>query len=261
MARLTPATLPESVDVVDRTIAVGHSARSREARFSECPMARPLRIARLCVLPPRVQASPAGADRPQSVDRYRCGKLSDTVSAFQLENQVSIMTTILTENVANTPALAFARGRKSLADSIWYAGSLMTFLATSEETRGQFALIEQVGRKGNVPPRHLHHHEDEAFYLLEGEMTFLVGEQTIKATPGMMIFAPRGIAHSFTIDTDQVRFLVLITPGGFEAFFGACGVPAAAMTLPPSADVSASEIQKTRALVPSFGVEFVAPRK
>ena len=171
------------------------------------------------------------------------------------------MTTILTENVDTTPAITFARGRRSLASSIWYAGSLMTFLATSEDTRGQFALIEQLGRKGNVPPRHLHHREDEAFYILEGEMTFLVGEETIKAAPGMMVFAPRGIAHSFTIDTDQVRFLVLITPGGFEEFFRACGVPAAAMTLPPSADVPAREIQQTRALVPSFGIEFVAPKR
>ena len=57
-------------------------------------------------------------------------------------------------------------------------------MSTGEDTGDQFALMEQVARKGNVPPRHIHHREDETFYVLEGEMTFAVGDETIKATPG-----------------------------------------------------------------------------
>src|SRR5262245_10005156 len=110
------------------------------------------------------------------------------------------MTTAVAEKIETTNRAAFARGRNSLAQSVWYAGTLTTFLATSEDTQGQFALIEMVARKGNVPPRHVHHREDETFYVVEGEMTFSVGEQTIKAGPGTMVFAPRGIPHSFTID-------------------------------------------------------------
>ena len=170
------------------------------------------------------------------------------------------MTTALTENVAITNPVAFARGRKSLAQSVWYAGWLTTFLARGEDTRGQFALLEQVTRKGNVPPRHTHHREDEIFYVIEGEMTFSIGDRTIKATPGTMVFAPRGIAHSFTIDSDEVRILVLITPAGLEGFFQECSVPAPAMTLPPPAEVTYSEIQKMKALQPKYGVEFAAPK-
>src|SRR5262245_34691732 len=129
------------------------------------------------------------------------------------------MNTATAETIETINPLAFARGRKSLAESRWYAGWLTTFLATSADTNGQFALLEQVGRKGNVPPRHVHYREDEVFYVIEGEMTFCIGEQTIKATPGSMVFAPRGIPHSFTIDSDTVRLLVLLTPGGLEEFF------------------------------------------
>src|SRR5215510_16554602 len=84
-------------------------------------------------------------------------------------------------------------GRQSLERSVWYSGWLLTFLATGDDTRGQFALMEQVARKGNVPPRHIHHREDETFYIVEGEMTFFVGDETIKATPGTVVFAPRDI--------------------------------------------------------------------
>jgi len=55
----------------------------------------------------------------------------------------------------------------------------MTFLATAEDTQGKFALIEAVARKGNVPPPHIHHREEETFYVLEGEMTVSVGDRTI----------------------------------------------------------------------------------
>jgi len=168
------------------------------------------------------------------------------------------MATPATETAAKL--LAFSKGRQSLERSVWYSGWLLTFLATGEETRGQFALMEQRASKGNVPPRHIHHREDETFYIVEGEMTFLVGDQTIKATPGTMVFAPRDIPHSFTIDSEQVRLIVMVTPAGAEKFFKECSVPAPSMTLPPPAEVPYSEIQKMMALAPTYGFEFVAPK-
>ena len=71
-------------------------------------------------------------------------------------------------------SIAFSRGRQSVGCSVWYNGWLMTFLATGEETQGKFALIEAVGRKGNVPTPHIHHQEDEIFYVLEGEVAVSV---------------------------------------------------------------------------------------
>ena len=156
--------------------------------------------------------------------------------------------------------VAFGRGRQSLERSVWYSGWLLTFLATGEDTNGQFASMEQVARKGNVPPRHIHHREDETFYVVEGEMTFSVGDRMIKATAGTMVFAPRDIAHSFTIDSEQVRVLVMVSPAGAEGFFKACSVPAPSLTLPPPAELPYSEIQKMMALAPKYGFEFVQPK-
>jgi quercetin dioxygenase-like cupin family protein len=153
---------------------------------------------------------------------------------------------------------AYARGRRSLDQSVWYSGWLLTFLATSEDTQGQFALIEMLGRKGNVPPPHIHHREDEIFYVVEGEITASVGNgKPIKATPGTLVFMPRDVVHSFTVDSDQVRMLALATPAGMEGYFKECSVPAPSMTLPPAAETPYSEIQKLTEVAAKFGIEFV----
>jgi quercetin dioxygenase-like cupin family protein len=170
------------------------------------------------------------------------------------------MATQDTEKMESNEPVAFGRGRQSLEQSVWYSGWLITFLATGEDTRGQFALQEHIGRRGNVPPPHIHHREDETFYVLEGEMTFFIGDQTIKATPGTMVFAPRDVVHSFTIDSEQVRILVQNTPAGLEGFFKELGVPAPSMTLPPPAEIPYSEIQKMMALASKYGYEFALPK-
>jgi glyoxylate utilization-related uncharacterized protein len=123
-----------------------------------------------------------------------------------------------------------------------------------------FALIEMVGRKGNVPPPHIHRREDETFYILEGEMTASVGGQTIKGTPGTIIFLPRNVLHSFEIESEQMRMVVLLTPAGLEGYFKECSVPAPAMTLPPPAEVPYSEIQRLIAVGAKYGLEFVLPK-
>jgi len=169
----------------------------------------------------------------------------------------AMMVTQVAKQAEDSGLAAFSRGRQSLERSVWYSGWLLTFLAIGEETNGQFALMEQVGCKGNVPPRHIHHREDETFYVVEGEMTFSIGEETIQATAGTMVFAPRDVAHSFTIDSEQVRMLVMVAPAGAERFFRECSVPAPSMTLPQPAETPYGEIQKMMGLAPMFGFEFV----
>jgi quercetin dioxygenase-like cupin family protein len=157
-------------------------------------------------------------------------------------------------------SVAFGRGRQCLDRSVWYCGWLMTFLATAEDTRGQFALIEAVARKGNVPPPHIHHREEETFYVLEGEMTVSVGDRKIKVTPGTTAIVPRDVVHSFAIESEQLRMLILLTPAGMEGWFKEFSVPARAMTLPPAAEASYSEIQRMLEVGPQYGIEFVLPK-
>jgi quercetin dioxygenase-like cupin family protein len=153
----------------------------------------------------------------------------------------------------------FSRGQQSLDHSVWYNGALMTFLATGEDTHGQFALIEAVGRRGSDAPPHIHRREDEIFYILEGEIVFSVSDRTIKGTPGTMIFLPRDVRHSFTIESDLYRMLILVTPAGFEAWFREFSVPAPAMTLPPANEPAYGEVQRMLEAAPRYGVGFVSP--
>ena len=162
-------------------------------------------------------------------------------------------------NLKPTESIVFSGGRQSLDRSVWYNGSLMTFLASGEETNGQFALIEAIARRGNVPPPHIHHREDEIFYVLEGEIVVSVGDRTIKGTTGTMVFLPRDVPHSFTIESKQSRMLILLTPAGLERWFKEFSVPAPAMTLPPASEPEYRELKRMLEAAPRYGIEFVLP--
>ena len=93
-------------------------------------------------------------------------------------------------------------------------------LVRSEESGGHVALCE------NVAPPHwagppLHHHDfDETFHVLEGELTFLIGDEVVTAGPGSATVAPRGIHHTVANASDApARYLLVCTPGGFERMF------------------------------------------
>jgi quercetin dioxygenase-like cupin family protein len=141
--------------------------------------------------------------------------------------------------------------------SVWFLGTLVTFKATGEETHNGFGLIEQVLPPGFAPPLHVHHNEDEAFYLLEGEITFHSGEQTLKGTPGTFVFFPREIPHWFLVEGDKpARLLQFNTPVGLEHFFAEMGEPAQALTLPPP---GAPDIEKMLALASKYNFEIIGP--
>jgi quercetin dioxygenase-like cupin family protein len=164
-------------------------------------------------------------------------------------------------NIKPTKSIAYDRGRRSLDRSVWYNGSLMTFLATGEDTQGRFALIEAVGRKGNSPPPHIHRREDETFYVLEGEVVVTVGGRTMKAVPGTMVYLPRNVPHTFAVESEQARMLVLLTPAGFEGWFKEFSVPAPAMTLPPTTEEAYQDVQRMLEVAPRYGLEIVVPER
>lgn len=116
-----------------------------------------------------------------------------------------------------------------------YMGHLFSALAGSGDTGGRFGLIEMVGPRGAGPSRHLSYHDDEGFYVLEGQLTFYIGEETYAAGPGTFVYLPHGVPHSYTFDTDQVRLLGIVAPGGIEAHFidPWFSKPAESLTSPP----------------------------
>ena len=150
--------------------------------------------------------------------------------------------------------------RADVKSSVWYLGCLFTVLADSQETGSRFGLIESLSPKGTEPPRHVHSREDEAFYLLEGEITFYIGDETHEATPGMFVLAPRGVPHSYTFETDVIRMLVLVAPGGFEEFFRPpqSSEPAQALEVPPPPE-GPPDVPAIVAALEHHGVEVVGP--
>ncbi len=103
-------------------------------------------------------------------------------------------------------------------DTRWFLDTRMTVKAGGAHTGGALTVIEWSAPVGFGPPRHVHHTEDEMFYVLEGEMVLECGAQRWTAGPGDFAFLPRGVAHVFVVSRGPVRGLQLTTPAGFEAF-------------------------------------------
>jgi quercetin dioxygenase-like cupin family protein len=140
-----------------------------------------------------------------------------------------------------------------------YQGGYFEVLVAPDKTDGSFALLDMQLPRGAEPPRHVHTREDETFYLLEGNITFHIGDEVIHAQAGQTVFAPRQVPHHFHIESEAVRFLTLITPGQFAEHFLQSSVPVAARgpLTPPQGPPPAEVIQAlTRQLQHEFGVLF-----
>ena len=97
------------------------------------------------------------------------------------------------------------------AQALWFLGNVLTRVkATGEQTGGAYGLIDQVVPAGFASPWHVHHAEDETFYVLEGTITFLCGETRVMGGPGTFVYGPRGVPHGFRAAVDApARLLVL----------------------------------------------------
>lgn len=129
--------------------------------------------------------------------------------------------------------------------AVWFLGSLMLFKATGANNGETFSLIEQTLPPGFSPPLHVHHAEDEAFYVLEGMVTFVCGEQWWHAEPGAFVYLPREIAHGFLVEGNEpARLLQFTFPAGLERFHAEMGQPAPSLTLPPMAPPDMAKMQE-----------------
>ena len=142
----------------------------------------------------------------------------------------------------------------------WFLNGLMTTLATTAETGGAYCIMEHVLTAACNPPVHLHAVEDEAFYVLEGEMEVVVGDTSTICGPGTYAFAPRGVEHWFRVRSPEARVLVITsgeTPlGGTHAFFEAAGTAAPARRLPTP---EAPDPGALAALAEPRGITLIAP--
>lgn len=150
------------------------------------------------------------------------------------------------------PAQALRTGE---GEARWWFGQLATVKATSADTGGAYTLVEIEAGPGYETPLHIHHREDETFWMIEGEATFQVGDETIEASAGAYLFGPRGVKHKWTAGPRGARMLYLFAPGGFEDLIEAMSVPAEALTPPPPEVGPPANFLE---IASDFGVELVA---
>lgn len=133
---------------------------------------------------------------------------------------------------------------------IYFLGLPTILRATAHTTNGAFGLVEQVMPPGFESPYHTHHLEDEAFYVLDGEMAFVCDGNWMSAGPGAYVFAPRNLPHGFRVQGDRpARMLLLCAPGGFADFVVEMSEPAPA---PP-------DMAKLVSLAAKYGVDILGP--
>jgi quercetin dioxygenase-like cupin family protein len=136
----------------------------------------------------------------------------------------------------------------------WVLGSRYKFLLSSPS----LSVLESESWEGQGPPPHIHELEDESFYVLEGRLEVLKGDEILSAQQGDFVNIPKGVLHTFKTVSSYARALVTISPGGFEELFRLIGHPAGDEPADPN-DIGAAA-QKLMELAPRFRLIIPPPR-
>lgn len=142
-------------------------------------------------------------------------------------------------------------------EALWFGTNRITIKATASDTGGRYGLFEVWALAGSGPPLHVHRDAEEAFWILEGELTVRCGTQLQAAGPGSFVLLPRGVPHTFRVkDGRDARWLTLLSPGGSERFFAEAGTPATGPGLPPG---GAFDLTRLREVSAAHDMEIVGP--
>jgi mannose-6-phosphate isomerase-like protein (cupin superfamily) len=119
-----------------------------------------------------------------------------------------------------TPLMPLIRGASEVK-TLEFFGARLSLLITGHDTEGQWCLLDYTAPPNYAgPPLHWHKEIRELFYVLEGRLTIRLDQDTKELSPGELALVPPGVVHSFTNPTEEpVRFLIHLTPAGFEEYF------------------------------------------
>jgi mannose-6-phosphate isomerase-like protein (cupin superfamily) len=141
--------------------------------------------------------------------------------------------------------------------NFWWKTGRMTVKAGGAETGHAFAQIESFDLRGTATPLHVHHNEDEAFYVVEGEVTVLMAGERIDLGPGDYLFAPRDVPHTTIVTSESAQYITTISPAGLEDLFVELGVPVTAGEQPEEAALP--PMPEVARRFGAYGVEILGP--
>ena len=144
--------------------------------------------------------------------------------------------------------------------SLWVFDELLTHKIPSHRTGGAYALFEVATRPGAGPPPHVHHREDESFYVLEGEYEFLLDGETLRVGVGSLLYFPKGTLHAHRgVGEGAGRMLLTQTPGGlYERFFEEVGRPMEGEAGPRLFEEQ-PDVESIVATAAKYGIEIAPP--
>jgi quercetin dioxygenase-like cupin family protein len=155
------------------------------------------------------------------------------------------------------PATAFKIAADTGLSDVWWKTGRMTIKVSGAQTGGGLAQLETSDPRGTATPWHVHHNEDETFYVLEGEVSLLVDREQIDLGAGDFAFAPRGMAHAYIVRSELARMLTTLTPAGLEEVFVALGVAVDGANQPTDEDMA--PINEVVRRFGAYGCEIVGP--
>jgi quercetin dioxygenase-like cupin family protein len=140
---------------------------------------------------------------------------------------------------------------------VWWKSGRITIKAGPDETGNAFSQLVVDEPRGGATPLHVHHNEDETFYVLEGQVTMFDGDERIDLEAGDYCFVARGVTHAYLVRSERARMLVTISPSGTEQLFVSLGVPVTGAE-PPTEAVMPSMPELVR-LFAAHGTEILGP--
>jgi quercetin dioxygenase-like cupin family protein len=146
--------------------------------------------------------------------------------------------------------------RAGEGEARWWFAALAEIKASAADTDGQLTIVEVTEPPGAQAPLHVHHREDEGFWILDGDVTFHVGDVEIEARAGDFAWGPRDVPHRYTVGPDGCRMLFILTPAGFEGLVRDMSEPAAERTIPPASD-EAPDMERVARVAQAYGCELL----
>ena len=145
----------------------------------------------------------------------------------------------------------------TMTGSIWFIDNLARVLVDGEASGGTIAVVESEARRGDMPPLHVHRREDEIFYVLDGKLWLHQPDGSIELGPGQAAFAVRDVPHTYRVESETARWLVIANPAGFDAFVREVGEPAPEEVLPPEGRVH--DVGRIAEISARYGIELLGP--